>query len=218
MLNFYRQSDIVNPEQLAKVSVTLVGAGSIGSFAGLALTKMGIEKLTVYDEDGVADHNIPGQFYRVKDGESQPFKVFALQEILKEFNGVDIETHVEFYKDQPLNEVVVVATDSMASRKMIWEQFLKQPQCRVLIEARVGGESLMLYTIKDKVADKDFYKEMLYSDEEAVDLPCSGKTIIYNVLVVAGLISRAMASVVREEAFPRELIFDMKNMIFLDRA
>jgi molybdopterin/thiamine biosynthesis adenylyltransferase len=217
MLNFERQTGIVEPEKLAGLHVTLVGAGSVGSFTALALTKLGIEKLTVYDEDGVTAHNIPNQFYRVADGVGEPFKVEALKQILQEFNGVDIETHVEFYEEQPLTDIVIVATDSMTSRKTVWKQFLKQPQCKAYIEARMGGELGIVYTIRDKAADKEFYEEMLHSDGESEQLPCTARSIVYNVLMIASLICRAVKAVAKDEKFQRELVFDLGSMTFMDR-
>jgi molybdopterin/thiamine biosynthesis adenylyltransferase len=169
--------------------------------------------MTVYDEDGVSNHNIPNQFYRMKD--VNKFKGEAMAEIIQEFNGVTIQPRLEFYKDQPLSEVVVVATDSMTSRKMVWKQFVKQDSAKVLIEARMGGELGYVYlVVKGNDKHMTCYEENLYSDEEAEDIPCTERSIIYNVLMIASLICRAFKAVVKgEEGYPYEYVFDMNHML-----
>lgn len=220
---YTRQSGIVDTEKIQAMRVTVIGAGAVGSFAMLALTKLGVNDVAVYDEDGVADHNIPNQFYRVDDAKKEKFKVEALEEIVMDFNGVEIETNKEFYTNQHLGDVVIVATDSMSSRQMVWEQFLVQ-NCKVLIEARMGGELGIVYCIR-KHPDGSingetvkFYQETLHPDDEAEELPCTERTIIYNVLMIASLICRAFKAVVKgEDEYPREVVFDMRHMVFMDR-
>lgn len=216
-MDFTRQSGIVNEDLIKGKEVTLIGVGSIGSFTALALTKLGVEHMTVYDEDGVSNHNIPNQFYRMKD--VNKFKGEAMAEIIQEFNGVTIQPKLEFYKDQPLSEVVIVATDSMTSRKMVWKQFVNQDSAKVLIEARMGGELGYVYlVVKGNDKHMTCYEENLYSDEEAADIPCTERSIIYNVLMIASLICRAFKAVVKGEAgYPHEYVFDMNHMLTYDQ-
>lgn len=216
-LNFLRQEGLVKPEKLAQLKVTLIGAGSVGSFTALALTKMGITQLEVYDTDGVSDHNLPNQFFRIKDAEKSEFKVNALAEILEEFNGVKIEKKLEKYCDQPLSELTILATDSMVSRKAAWEQYKNQGMKGCFIDSRMGGELGMVYKV-DGIAHSSEYEETLYSDENSEELPCSARTIIYNVLSIAGLICRTVKSyAVGEKGYPWEVVFDMMHMMFMER-
>jgi hypothetical protein len=186
---------------------------------------MGAGLIDVFDEDGVNDHNLPNQFYRNRDAKGNAFKVDALQEIVEQFSDAKVYPWIKFYVDQPLQETVIVATDSMASRRLVWEQFLKQPQALTLIEGRMGAELGMVYTIRKKrndadpeapvivfKSDFDFYEEMLYGDEKVKPLPCTAKAIIYNVLMLASLICRAYKAVVQGEEFPREMIFNMTRI------
>jgi molybdopterin/thiamine biosynthesis adenylyltransferase len=50
-MDFWRQSDIISQERLNNHPFVLIGAGGIGSVAGLVLAKMGVKDLTVYDPD-----------------------------------------------------------------------------------------------------------------------------------------------------------------------
>ena len=199
--------------------VTLVGAGSVGSFTILTLTKMGIVDIAIYDPDHITSQNIPNQFYTAYDiGRA---KVIAIQDMLRNFAGVYAEQFNIHYSQEPLKSIVIVATDSMASRRTVWEQFKKQPSCRYYIEARMGGELGIVYCIQKSIRgdsllllDKDikFYEDTLYSDEQVKSLSCTARTIIYNVLMIASLIGKTVATLANNNTNPREQIFDMQHI------
>ncbi len=91
---YHRQLDILDPK-LMSVPVVVIGAGATGSFAALSLAKMGVRNITVYDFDTVEEHNLPNQFYRQCDI-GKP-KVIALQEIIAQFEGIQITAKNEKY-------------------------------------------------------------------------------------------------------------------------
>jgi molybdopterin/thiamine biosynthesis adenylyltransferase len=217
-MNFYRQSGLVSPKKLASLSVTIIGAGAVGSFTALALAKMGVGRLKVYDEDGVTEHNLPNQFYRVEDAQKSKFKVDALKEIIRDFSGTEIWTRNQMFDaehDHTLNtNLVIAATDSITSRKYIWGQFLRSKTCKGYIDARMGGEYGLVYGVFDKAALRDKYKATLFPPEQAVQLPCTERTIIYNVLPLAGFICRGVKAYVNREPFPFENELRLKTMDF----
>lgn len=184
---------------------------------------MGLKSLVCYDEDGVEPHNLPNQFFRKNDLDK--FKVEALGEMLREFTDTQFVGHMNYYTNQRLAETVVVATHTMASRKLVWEQFLKQDQAHYLIEARMGAQQGRVYCIRKQYiarkrawvvtpSDIKFYAATLYDDSEVPELPCTARSIIYNVLMIASLIARAYKAVVMEEtAYPKEVLF---NLTYLD--
>jgi hypothetical protein len=198
-------------KKLQSKKITLIGAGAIGSFSALTLSKMGAMMIEVYDEDGVTEHNLPNQFYRIKDVEQ--FKVDALNEIIQDFTGYNTLIMPMFYTNQPLHETVIVTTDSMSSRCLVWEQFLKQKQCKNYIEARMGAQLGVVYTIRDKSKENiKFYEKTLYKDEDVAPLRCSERAIIDNVLMLSSLICRSYRSVISKEEYPREIVFNMQNI------
>jgi len=215
-VDYTRQEGIVSQSKISSHSVSLIGCGALGSASAMALVKMGINDLTLYDEDGINEVNLPNQMYM--EEHIGMFKVDALIEILQAFNkdikpiGIN-----QMYIGQPLREIVIVTTDSMASRQAIWKQFLAQKMPWALIEARMGAEEGQIYTIrKDNIgityADGKFYEDRLYSDAEANQLPCTAKAIIYNVFMIASLVCRAYKAVVEGEKFPREIVFGMSQI------
>ena len=81
----------------------------------------------------------------------------------------------------------------------------------------MGAELGAVYTIakKDgKIAPKDvkFYESRLYNDDQVPPLPCTARSIIYNVLMLSSLISRAFKGIVNGEKVPKELIFNMTQL------
>jgi len=211
-MKYIRHSEIINLEKLRKGKVGLIGAGSVNSFVALTFGKMGVGSIVAYDEDGVSIHNLPGQFFTDRD--LGQFKVDALEGLLEEFaSDVKFKGYNQFYTGQKLQETTVVATDNMASRKLVWDQFLKQKQAKYLIEARMGAEMCKLYTIRDKTKKtQKFYGATLHSDAKSHKLPCTARTIIYNVLMVSSFITRAYKAIINEEKFPKELIFNMTRI------
>jgi hypothetical protein len=212
-IKYTRQTGIIKPGLLKDSRVTLIGTGSVGSFTALTLGKMGVQNIEAYDEDGVSEHNLPNQFFRKED--VGQFKATALASILASFSDTTVKSMLMFYKSQRLQPVVIVATDSMSSRMTAWKQFKAQKQARVFIEARMGAELGRVITIQKNskgVLSKDdekFYAEHWYPDSKMVQLPCTARSIIYNVLMLASLICRAYKGVLTKEAVPRELVFSM---------
>jgi hypothetical protein len=224
-LNRMRQQDLIADKLFKGSTVSLIGAGGIGSPTAICLAKMGVERIVAWDEDGVDDINIPNQLYRVKD--VGQFKVDALQRIIGEFSDTEVVNVRGMFRGgrTHLNElapVVIVATDSMASRRLVWEEFLKQRVPHHLIEARMGAKLGMVYVISKKlvkghwiISPKDFrfYEAHLYSDDKVKPVPCTAKAIIYNTFMISSLICRAYESILKKEKhFPREMIFNMTYM------
>jgi len=210
-MKYIRQSEIINLDKLSKSKVGIIGLGSVGSFTALTLGKMGVGNIEGYDEDGVSLSNIPAQMFANDDVGA--FKTDALSNLLSDFTDVGHNLINKFYTDQKLQETTIVCTDNMASRKLVWEQFLKQKQAKYLIEARMGAEMAKIYTIRDKSKKtREFYEKTLHSDEKSYKLPCTARTIIYNVLMISSLIARSFKAIINEEQFPKELIFNMTRI------
>ena len=119
-MDFWRQLDILSPEDTKKTNINVIGVGGIGSPTVLAIAKMGIRNITIFDDDTVEPHNLPNQFYTIKDLGEQ--KVYALSDAVNAYTGFTITTHNEKYVDQPVEGIVISGVDSMETRKAIWEK------------------------------------------------------------------------------------------------
>jgi len=214
--DFTRQSGLVNMDILSGLHVTMIGAGAVGSYASLALAKMGIGTIEAWDDDEVSEHNLPNQFFRNVDLRKK--KVHALGEQLEALTDVNYNPMDSLFgSEHYMSPITVVAVDSMSARKAIYEQFKLRPHAHALVEARMGGMLGAVYTLKkDKgvlsLEDDEWYNQFLYDDSEVDEVDCTAKSIIFNVQMISALICRSIRAMVMQEKYPREVIFDMNTM------
>ena len=183
--------------------ITVIGAGAIGGWAVLALAKMGFSNITVYDFDKVDTVNLNSQFYRVKDV-GQP-KVTALANLVMDFTGVQIVARNEKYTGGTFPGTVIAAVDSMAVRKLIWQEHAgKSPLTRMIIDPRMGAEQALLYAMNPNIEkDREDYAKTLYSDTEAVQERCTAKATIYTANLLSGLVVKCVKDILTKPDYLR---------------
>jgi hypothetical protein len=211
-IDFWRQTDLVTPDELP--AVTVIGAGGIGSFTLLALAKMGVKDLTAIDPDMVERHNIPNQLYG--EGMFGNAKVAAAKELCEQLASVDIYTYQDKFDDShaaSIDKVVVSGVDSMASRKEIWALIKGNAYVDLYIEARMGAEVSRINSINPcNAEDVEWYETTLYDDKDAMPEPCTARAIIYNGFAIAALIASQVKKWAKQETVVKEIIFDMKTL------
>jgi hypothetical protein len=211
--NFLRQLDILDPS-LIVYPMTVIGVGGIGGPLAWILAKMGCKDITLYDPDTVEQHNLPNQFFQLKDVERT--KVEAVKDNIFLFAECDITAVPEKFQDQPLSGIVISGVDSMASRQTIWREVRYNMEVPLYIDGRMGGEILQLYIVRPSMLeDVERYEESLFSDEESSDLPCTAQSIIYSVVVLGGLIASQVKKWIRKEKHNHEITFDLSTMTFI---
>ena len=213
-MDFWRQADLISPENL-DFPVTIVGAGGIGSPVALALAKMGCRKITLYDPDVVEAHNLPNQFYRLRDvGRA---KVDALAELLGEFASSEIRAVPETVAGQPLRGVVISGVDSMASRERIWRESVRwRAAVPLYIDARMGAQVGRVLTVRPVDPDDvRRYEATLFSDEDSSEEPCTARAIIYTTLGLASLVANQVKRHALGEPYERDLLVDFATLSVL---
>ena len=95
---FQRQLDIFNPEDIS-VPVHIIGVGATGSFDAIALAKLGMPEIHVWDDDVVEINNTAGQAYGL-DHDGQ-LKVEAINDIVQRLASMDLIAHPEKWDGQP---------------------------------------------------------------------------------------------------------------------
>lgn len=213
-MDFLRQLDLVKEEAL-QIPIAIVGCGGIGSFAALALAKMGCRNLALYDDDLVEDHNVPNQIYRPEDvGKA---KVEALAEILVAFADLHPEVHRERVDGHRLQGIAIACVDSMEARKIIWRKSIRyRASVKLYIDARMGAEVSRLYTVRPVDPDDvRFYEKTLYDDAEAAPLPCTASAIIYNGFSIASLIGNQVKKFVMGEGVKQEILCDLMTLTLI---
>lgn len=206
--------DLVTPSDFEKYPVTVIGVGGIGSPAALALSKMGVEKITVYDTDTIEDHNLPNQMYRI--GDLKKLKVDATRDICADFAGVTIQTRNERFENQQAHGIVISGVDTMKSREAIWKRMRYNPAVNLYIDARMGAEVCRICTVKTcDPDDVKWYEKTLFPDEKASEELCTAKSVIYNTFTIAGLIASQVKKFARTQSFAREIIFDLNTLTII---
>jgi len=207
--SFLRQRDLINMKRLKRLSCTVVGCGSIGSFTAITLSKMGLGKLVLFDHDNVEQHNLSNQFFahntidlnkaevtkaycEMFQAEEQPIIVMPIK-----FNGHKINTNV-----------VLASTDNMESRLKVFESALKSKECKLYIDVRMLGDNLKVFTVDltEKERAKRFREDFL-TDIKNQLAPCTATTIIYNVLMCSSLICNLIKKHVNKEPLPFHIAY-----------
>jgi hypothetical protein len=231
-MDFWRQLGILNPMEHLQFPITVIGCGGIGSPTILALSKMGCPDITVYDYDHVEPHNLPNQLHMLAHvGKT---KVEGVAEIVRAFTGTLLDVKKEVVsRNHNFGGVVISGVDSMASREEIWHAIKFNEAVKLYIDARMGAEVFRIFTLQPSRVPSivrvdgdvrtqmfgdetiEFYEASLISDVEALELPCTQRSIIYNVFVIAGLISNQVKKFAKGEPLDKQIIFDLVSMTLI---
>jgi molybdopterin/thiamine biosynthesis adenylyltransferase len=205
---FMRQESIIDSGILRSASVEIIGVGALGSFIAVALAKMGVGSLTLYDADTVEPHNLPAQYYRLDQVKAD--KVAATAANIAAMSDV---TEVKVYKNtfpprhgRRTPDITISAVDSMEARIKIWE-YLKGKYSWYIDTRMGGGMGRVLITTLERESS---YEDSL-DTEDVMDMPCSARSIIYAPLVVAGFTTRIVKGILNAEPLPWEVIFDTED-------
>lgn len=196
-MDYLRQLELLDPKQIGKRSVSLVGAGATGSYVALMLAQLGWGNtpqgqgvLKVFDGDKVEEHNIANQAYEPAHV-GMP-KVEALAEIIRRKCNFDIEVHNEMVSDQSSAKAnyVFLLTDTMKSRSEIFDKCLQFSfDTDLVIETRMGLRDGRVYAFNPHSTDQvEAWKATLYSDDVAETSRCGASaSIITTVNFLASL-------------------------------
>jgi molybdopterin/thiamine biosynthesis adenylyltransferase len=211
MLDFTRQSTLV-PSEISSLSTSIIGVGSIGSHLAEVLSKTGISDIVMYDGDTVESHNLPNQGYYLPELGAQ--KVTALKSRLEAGTGVAVTARAVFYLGGNFGtKVVVSALDSMAARKLVFSNFLLDPDTLVFIDGRMGSRFGKVFVVSkdnnDSVAE---YLSSLHTDADAATEPCTARSTIFCAYVIAGIMAASLVSWVLEEKYPFQTAIDLVSM------
>lgn len=199
-MEYIRQLGILDPSQIGKKSITLVGAGATGSYVALALAQLGwgdIRRgqgtLRVFDGDVVKAHNLSNQLFDLSHiGKS---KADSLKEIIMRKCGFEIEAYNQMVDDSIdpkliRSNYVFLLTDTMSSRKEIFDKYLEFSfNTDLVIETRMGLKDGRVYAFDPNSLDqKAAWRSTLYSDQDAEVSACgSSQSIITTVMFLASL-------------------------------
>jgi len=213
-LDHWRQEGIFNPRGKPEQQVNLVGVGGIGSPTAMCLSKMGIERISVWDNDYVELHNLPNQFYRFSDLSKS--KVGGIADIIRDFAGIEVKENNQLLKEDDargLYGITVCGVDSLDIRREIWEGIKFNLNIPLYVDARMGGEVCRIFSINPvDLDDIDYYEKSISPGIKPKETPCTERAIIYNTFMIASLISNQVKKFIMGEKLKKEIVFDMKTL------
>ena len=183
-----RFSDAPWMKNIQEQIVVIGGAGGIGSWLTLLLSRMGPE-IVVYDFDKIEEHNIGGQWF--KKGDIGNTKVSALRNNIRDFSNIDISAMNEKVTDETLvSAYCFSAFDNMKARKDLfnaWKKANKDNPNALFIDGRLAAEEFQVLCIKgdDEYNINRYNNEFLFSDAEADETICSYKQTTFCANMIA---------------------------------
>lgn len=216
-VSFLRHAGWVSPEDLT-LPLHIVGCGAVGSHVALCAAKMGFSNFILWDADAVEEHNLPNQTYEPEHVGLQ--KVEALTLVLKRFNPeVQVEANNGFFTEAnapALRGFVVIATDNMASRKLLIEKTAFNTSIDGLFEARLGfdyGEVNIVDPLN--IGDCDNFTNGLKDDKDIPEGPCNLRICTTLVGMTTSYLVHQMCAAIVAKKQSQEWQYKRKNIFSL---
>ena len=162
-----RHLKIFDPDKFGARRVDIVGVGATGSRIAMSIAKLGVRQLHLWDFDVVEPHNIPNQVFG--NGDVGKPKVEALAARIEADTGTKVYAHNEKVTGRTrLGDYVFLLTDTMSSRKDIWEGAIRwKPSIKVMVETRMGSVEGRIYAVSPTNPDTvKAWEATLFSDED----------------------------------------------------
>lgn len=210
------------------LSILVLGAGGVSSWLTLYLSRIG-HRLTVYDFDTFELSNLSGQLTALTYLGTN--KAYAIKSLAKDM-GCDNIIHAmnaRYDNNSETGNIVFSGIDSMAGRKLAFEKWLlnqnhkknRDPfEVNMFMDFRMSPERAELYCIT-KASHVKKYRDTLFADEEANELPCSMKATTHCGAMLAAqgvsvfnnhILNKKHQMNVREVPF--KIVTDLQNMDF----
>ena len=185
-MNLNKHLEFFDPINNINAPINIIGLGAIGSNLAVALTRLGVTELNIFDFDIVNPHNLTNQAFRYKDiGMS---KVDALTEILLEINpALKISKNPDGYKAQNITGYIFLCVDNIDTRREIVTRTCMNPYVKAYFDFRIGLEEAQHYASKQDAASiKNFLGSMTFTHaeaKEATPISACGTTLSINPTV-----------------------------------
>jgi len=173
-LDISRHRDIFDPDALKGQSVDIIGCGATGSRIAISLAKLGVKDMRIWDGDLIEPHNIANQIYG--PGDIWSSKTDVLSARLEELtNGPVDNCNEKFVGQRGLHPYVFLLTDTMSSRREIWEKSIKMKlSVKLMIETRMGVSIGRVYNVNPCDIDHVEGWEATLYDDDAAELSVCG--------------------------------------------
>lgn len=167
IMDLNKSLEFFNPK-LVTAPIHVIGCGAIGASIAELLTRAGIKKLTLWDFDTVASHNIANQLYTFSDIYEE--KTVALEKHLKEINPeIVIVKEKECVATSKLSGYIFLCVDNIEVRQTITKRNMYNPSIKAFFDVRMALVDGSFYAANwsDETHKTAFLASMNYSHEEA---------------------------------------------------
>jgi len=195
------------------LDITLVGLGSIGSWLALNLSRNGNHNIYAYEFDTFETKNLSGQFVQTKQVGKTKFD--ATKENLLTFsNFKNIFDMGKFEEDSLVNDVVMVGPDSIEVRKLVFNQWLQNPNRKVYLDGRMDFENFEIYCITPE--NEEFYKQSLFNSNGNSSKICSLSSTTHVAMTIGALMTGLLNNflVSEDRVLPKYIKFNYITFIF----
>lgn len=210
-----------------KQDVFVAGAGGISSWTAMLIARLGVEKLTIIDDDNIEARNLSGQLFKLNQVSMR--KVFAVANNIAEFtHNVGVHSIVgridASFNFTTLPKIVISGFDNMTARKTLykkWKEALEripaeQRQEYLFIDGRLAFDFLQVYSF---TGDQEYFqtryeKEFLFDDSEAEETVCSVKQTSYMANLIAGFISSIVIAFCAKNYFVIPFVLEFDSRLF----
>lgn len=183
MINIKRHQGIFDPSKTDSKKIAVIGCGAIGSKIVVALTKLGVTDLDVYDFDKVEDHNISNQAFSTKH--IGMLKVEAIKDYVYGDNKININIFNEKCNKEIIMiknyNIVFLAVDSIEGRKELVDALTRNPSLEYIIETRMGSDEVQINGIAGRLQYKQWLSTIDF-DEEYVEVSACGSPISFGLI------------------------------------
>lgn len=167
-------------------SLTIVGAGGIGSWTSILLGRAGCPKILVCDMDVYEPHNLGGQLSTVdsmyKNKAEELKSLMSLLGCTSEVTSVGSKYSKAYAKD-----VMIAAVDNMAARKQMFEDWKARPNRSLFLDGRLLAEHFQILCVVP--GKEELYEQYLFDDAEIEAEACSYKQTSHAAAAIGSYIT-----------------------------
>ena len=200
---FSRNKDLIPQEKLR--SLTVIGAGGIGSAVSIQTAIMGWKEVDFWDDDKIEIHNLSTTTYPMDSlGQYKADIAVSMQGLFGSANQqVEATPMIARIDDriEPrlIKPNVIICTDNMQSRLDTYQLWKSKEDRNAFIDVRMGALSINVATVTRK--NDEYLAKDWYADEDVEDEPCTMKHTIFTAQYAASLGMKQLFLVLKKMPF-----------------
>lgn len=208
-------------------NVLIAGLGGIGSNVAYSLSRLGLNKVYLMDDDIVTTSNINGQLYSFKDVNKK--KANALKDFLNAYSSQSVfalpqrftpTTNFAWFN---YLDAIITGFDNMTARKDAYYRFkylIKGSKLPILfIDGRMNAEEFQVICLsslpEDEYRFEKYEKDYLFDDKDAEPTVCSFKQTSFVSQMIGGVITNLFVNFFSNVISSNDDIFIPRSVPFI---